>query len=220
MSGRAWQAAGVTGGALLLVAGCAWGGHKDPPASLDPTEAPGPPVGSIEHPRPVDCTDGATPLPSRTTEPTRSADPTATAGRPWSPPVSPPASPRHDDVTVGPLTLAGLRGLSGGDQDAHGVHNADGWHYLVGASVRDGGAVTVTIGAEQRARAGLEFGGSQSMAPTPAVTFYACADAATSYLGAFFVAGDGRACVPLDIRVGDAAPQRVVISFFDGQCPA
>jgi hypothetical protein len=214
MSGRAWQAAGVTGGALLLIAGCTWGAHKDPPAAADPSEAPGPPVGSVEHPRPVDCVDGTTPLPGQ------KAGSTATAGRPWSPPGSPSSHSGRDDVTVGPLTLQGLRGLVAGDQEAHGVHNSDGWHYLIGASVRDGGSVTVTIGTEQRARAGLEFGGGQSMGPAPAVTFSACADAATSFLGAFFVAGDGRACVPLDIRPSDAAPQRVVISFFHGECPA
>ena len=124
-------------------------------------------------------------------------------------------------MTVGPLTLHGLRGLAGGDQNAHGVHNSDGWHYLIGTAVSSSpAAVTVTIGTEQRARAGLEYGGSQGMAPAPAVSFHGCPGAATSFLGAFFVAGDGKACVPLDIRVGDAAPQRVVISFFNGQCPA
>lgn len=216
MSGRAWQAAGVTGGALLLVAGCSWGGHKDPPPANKPTGSPGPPVGSVEHPRPVDCVDGMTPTPGHGPGPGSSGAP----GRPWSPPASPSSHPKQDDVTVGPLTLEGLRGLVGGDQDAHAVHNSDGWHYLINASVRDGGVVTLTIGAEQRARAGLEFGGSQGMAPAPAVTFNACTHAATSYLGAFFVAGDGKACVPLDIRVGDGTPQRVVISFFDGDCPA
>lgn len=214
MSGRGWQAAAVTGGALLLVAGCAWGGHKDPPAADRPTGSPGPPVGSVEHPRPVDCADGVTPLPRHGTGSTSTAD------RPWSPRPASSSDPERDDVTVGPLTLQGLRDLTGGDQDAHAVHNADGWHYLISASVRDGGTVTVTIGAEQRARAGLEFGGSQGVAPAPSVAFNGCADAATSYLGAFFVAGDGKACVPLDIRVGDGAPQRVVISFFDGDCPA
>lgn len=214
MSGRAWQAAVVTGGALLLVAGCAWGGHEDPPETAEPIGSPGPPVGSIEHPRPVDCLDGATPLLGSTIRST------ATPGRPSPPTGSPSAGPQRDDLTVGPLTLEGLRGLIHGDQGAHAVHNSDGWHYLVAASVRDGGAVTVTIGDEMRARAGLEFGGSEGMAPAPAVTFYACAEASTSYLGAFFVAGDGRACVPLDIRVGDGTAQRVVISFFDGECPA
>ncbi|CAG7653261.1 hypothetical protein [Actinacidiphila bryophytorum] len=215
MSGRAWHAAGVTVGALLLAVGCTFGGGpKDPPRAAEPTEAPGPPVGSVEHPRPVDCLDGAT------TAPGHPGDSTATAGRPWSPPGSSSPRARGDDVTVGPLTLEGLHGLVRGDQEAHGVHNSDGWHYLVGASVRLGGSATVTIGAEQRARAGLEFGGGDHMGPAPAVTFSACADAATSFLGAFFVAGDGKACVPLDIRVGDSAPRRVVISFFDGECAA
>lgn len=213
MSGRAWRAAGVTGGALLLFAGCAGGSHQDPAVTAQPTGSAGPPIGSIEHPRPVGCVDGETLPPLDGTD-------SPTAGRPWSPPGPPASGSQQEDVTVGPLTLHSLRGLSGGDQNAHSVHNSDGWHYLIGASVRDGGAVTVTIGPEQRARAGLEFGGSQGMAPAPSVTFYACADAATSYLGAFFVTGDGRACVPLDIRVGDGAPQRVVISFFHGECPA
>ncbi|MFG1811799.1 hypothetical protein [Streptomyces sp. NPDC049040] len=166
-----------------------------------------------------------TPLPGRGPGSTRPA------GHPSSPPASrppassPPASPSSpgpewDDVTVGPLTLQGLRGLESGDQGAHAAHDSDGWHYLIAAAVRDGGEVTVTIGTEQRARAGLEFGGKEGMAPAPSVAFHGCPDAATSYLGAFFVAGDGRACVPLDIRVGDGAPQRVVISFFNGECPA
>jgi hypothetical protein len=207
----------VTCGALLLLAGCTWGGHKSAPAAAETSEPPGPPIGSIEHPRPVACTDGATP------PPTPAAASTATADGPGSLPGSAsshPNSSRRNDVTIGPLTLEGLRGLVSGDQNAHGVHNADGWHYLIGASVRNGGSVTVTIGVEQRARAGLEFGGGQGLGPAPAVTFSACADAATSFLGAFFVAGDGKACVPLDIRVGDGAPQRVVISFFRGECPA
>ncbi|MFI0899181.1 hypothetical protein [Streptomyces sp. NPDC020983] len=138
--------------------------------------------------------------------------------RPWAPAV--PAAPTAKDVTVGPLTLHGLRALEDGDQDAYGVHDADGWHYTTGATLGSGGPVTVLIGAEQRARAGLEFGGDQGLAPAPAVTFQGCPGGATSYLGAFFVAGDGRACVPLDIRAGDGAPQRVVISFFAGPCPA
>jgi hypothetical protein len=134
---------------------------------------------------------------------------------------APPARADRDDVTVGPLILHGLHRLTGGDQNAHGVHDSDGWHYLIVTGVSDSrSTVTVTIGVEQRARAGLEYGGSQGMAPAPAVTFHGCPGAATSFLGAFFIAGDGRACVPLDIRVGDGAPQRVVISFFDGECPA
>lgn len=215
MSGRAWQAAVVTGGALLLAAGCSLGGRPASKAPATPTESLGPPVGSIEHPRPVTCLDGATAAAGR------GPGATDTPGRPWAPPMSPSSTPGPDDVTVGPLTLHGLRGLVSGDQNAYGVHNSDGWHYLIGTAISGGQAVTVTIGPEQRARAGLEFGGDAGLAPTPAVTFHGCdGTTPTHYLGAFFVAGDGRACVPLDIRVGDGAPHRVVISFFNGACPA
>ncbi|MFI0719229.1 hypothetical protein [Streptomyces sp. NPDC021224] len=196
---------------LLLVAACSAGGHGGTHDPSLPAAAPGPPVGSIAHPRPVTCGDGHT---------TGTVQGTAgTADRPWAP-AAPPAAPTAKDVTVGTLTLHGLRGLADGDQEAYGVHDADGWHYMIGVVLGSGSPVTVVIGAEQRARAGLEFGGDQGLAPTPAVTFQGCPGAATSYLGAFFVAGDGRACVPLDIRAGDGAPQRVVISFFAGPCPA
>ncbi|WP_159011924.1 hypothetical protein [Streptomyces sp. NRRL F-5123] len=195
---------------LLLAAGCSTGGHgaaHDPP----PAASPGPPVGSIAHPRPVTCADG------HTTGTVRGTPTAGAVDRPWAP-AAPPAAPTAKDVRVGPLTLHGLRALEDGDQNAHGVHDADGWHYMIGAVLGSGGPVTVVIGPEQRARAGLEFGGDQGLAPTPAVTFQGCPGAATAYLGAFFVAGDGRACVPLDIRTGDGAPQRVVISFFAGRC--
>ncbi|MFI0938375.1 hypothetical protein [Streptomyces sp. NPDC021020] len=129
-----------------------------------------------------------------------------------------PTAPAATDVRVGPLTLRGLRALADGDQSAYGLHDSDGWHYMIGAVLGSGGPVTVVIGPEQRARAGLEFGGDQGLAPTPAVSFQGCPGAVTSFLGAFFVAGDGRACVPLDIRAGDGAPQRVVVSFFAGRC--
>lgn len=194
---------------LPLAAGCSAGGHGAAHDPAPPAASPGAPVGSIAHPRPVTCTDGNS-----------SGNGTDAAGgdRPWAPAV--PPAPTAQDVTVGPLTLHGLRALETGDQSAYGVHDADGWHYMIGAVLRSGEPVTVVIGAEQRARAGLEFGGDQGLAPTPAVTFQGCPGAATSYLGAFFVAGDGRACVPLEIRAGDSTPQRVLISFFAGRCPA
>jgi hypothetical protein len=52
------------------------------------------------------------------------------------------------------------------------------------------------------------------------VTFHGCADDTTSFLGAFFIADDGRACLPLEIRAGDGATRRVVISVYSGRCPA
>jgi hypothetical protein len=123
-------------------------------------------------------------------------------------------------VRVGPLVWRGLRTLETGDQHAHGVQNSGGWHYRLSPDLDAGAVVTVTIGTQQRARAGLEYGGGYGTTPAPSVTFHSCAAATTSFSGGFFVAGDGRACVPVDVKVGDAAVQHIVISFFNGPCPA
>lgn len=265
VSGRVLRAAAVMGGTLALLAGCSLGGtsHPAPPTEPLPTAAP-PPVGSIDHPRPVECADGtaydgthpgrerlAVP-PAGTTAGTtalkspptggRSADPSSAyassvyASAPASP--APPASPAspgapskggkggvrsggaEDDVTVGPLTWKGLRTMTGGDQDAHGVVNSGGWHYRAAPEVAGNAVVTVTVGAEVRARAGLEYGGGYGNTPAPSVTFHGCQGTVTSFFGGFFIAGDGRACVPLDVKVGDEPARHVVVSFFKGPCPA
>ncbi|MGC9671503.1 hypothetical protein ACNTMW_33790 [Planosporangium sp. 12N6] len=71
---------------------------------------------------------------------------------------------------------------------------------------------------EARAVAGLTYGQQWSYSPAEAVTFHACEAFDTVYIGGFHVVG--RRCVPLDIRVGDQPPTRVVISFFTGKpCP-
>jgi hypothetical protein len=261
MSGRALRAAGVASVALALLSGCTLGGHPHG-AATTPALAPSapPPVGSIEHPRPVECVDGTTYRPGQSGSPDspgpgnpsahgNRGDPSAKPSSPTSSsaslsptPSAPSAShqsPSHpsrahpsgtaspsagaakkDDVTVGPLTWQDLRGLADGDQRGRGIDNSGGWHYRISSLVGPGAVVTVTIGAQQRARAGLEFGGEYGIAPAPAVTFHGCPGGPTSFLGAFFVAGDGRACVPLDIRVGDGPTRHVVISFFNGRCPA
>lgn len=231
MSGRGWRTAVGTFGVIgaVLSAGAAVGGcSADSPDSsaAPPTTSlsAAPPVGSVDHPRPVDCQDGATATP--TSAPAATSPGTSSASAPSSrrhatPSRSAPGwDPRQNDVTVGPLTLQGLRALTEGNQYTHGVHDSQGWHYLIGTAVRADAEVTVTVGTEQRARAGLEFGGAQGTTPAPAVTFHGCHTGTTTFLGAFFLAGDGRACVPLDIRVGDGAPRRVVISFYNGTCPA
>jgi hypothetical protein len=228
MSGRGVRApAGVLGAAAVVlvvstvVGGCSPDG---PAASSTPSRAStsaAPPVGSVDHPRPVLCADGATLTPSVPTTAASPATPTRPAKRHATPTRSAAKwDPSENDITVGPLTLRGLRALDDGNQYTHGVHNSEGWHYLIGTAVKAGAEVTVTIGAEQRARAGLEFGGTQGTTPAPAVTFHGCAGATTTFLGAFFIAGDGRACLPLDIRAGDGATRRVVISFYNGRCPA
>ncbi|MBD0737317.1 hypothetical protein BGM09_29190 [Streptomyces sp. CBMA29] len=219
---------------IALLSACSSGGSTHRPAATDSarvtTEAP-PPVGSIEHPRPVACveavrspgasatgvTTGNSPAKSTATTtnmPTTSSSSSSSSSSPAAPATA------KNDVTVGPLTWTGLRALTDGDQSGHGYHNSDGWHYKVAASIRTGATVTLTIGAEQRAKAGLEYGRAFGSTPAPAITFDACPTRPTVFIGGFFVAGDGHACVPVDVQVGQGAPQRVVISFFNGQCPA
>jgi hypothetical protein len=226
----------------VLLSGCSLGTHSDVTATASPTVASAPPpVGSIEHPRPVECVDGTTyrggpASPTHATGPA-GAPPSTTAHRPPGNNSSASgaatshtgATPRGgttpdadagSDVTVGPLTWQGLRALASGEQRDHGMQNSGGWHYRIDSLVAPGSVVTVTVGTQQRARAGLEYGGEYGSAPTPAVTFHSCPVDPTSFRGSFFVAGDGRACVPLDVRVGDGPARHVVISFFNGRCPA
>ncbi|MFI1094329.1 hypothetical protein [Streptomyces sp. NPDC020917] len=238
MSGRVLLTTGAVCGALALLGACSFGTASDdsaPPPDASVSQPP--PVGSIEHPRPVECLDGRTagigsPLATGTAPDggKPAAGSTPISGRPPSSGSSPssgtrnaPGTPAHrpaDDVRIGPLLWQGLRTLETGDQHAHGAQNSGGWHYRLSARLEAGTVVTVTIGAEQRARAGLEYGGGYGNTPAPAVTFHSCTAAATSFSGGFFVAGDGRACVPVDVKVGDAPVQHVVISFFQGRCPA
>ncbi|WP_435135781.1 hypothetical protein [Actinacidiphila sp. bgisy144] len=265
MSGRALRVGGAVGGALMLLAGCSFGAHPHATATASPSAASAPPpVGSIEHPRPVECVDGFVPPdnspspPRRTTHPagspttaptsrsphsphstraaspstssttsastsaSQTADPSVTAhpGTTPSGTADPTTAPAGSDIAVGPLTWQGLGDLADGEQRDLGRQNSGGWHYRIDTLLHAGTSVTVTVGAEQRARAGLEFGGEYGSAPAPAVSFHACPGSPTSFHGAFFVAGDGRACVPLDIKVGDTPTRHVVISFFSGRCPA
>jgi hypothetical protein len=130
-------------------------------------------------------------------------------------------APDANDLTVGPLTWVGLRALASADQQAQGTHDSDGWHYRILSALQPDSTVTVTIGAVQRARAGLEYGGGYGTTPAPAVTFHSCPGSRnTLFAGAFLIADDGRACLPLDVRVGGAPPEHIVVSFFRGRCSA
>lgn len=224
MSVRGLRAAGVAVGVVTLLAACtsgsggpSSGGTRNAVVTSD-----APPVGSIEHPRPVECVEGV-PDPTGTTAPSTtppSGTPAHTATRtPTGKPSGAPAAGK-DDVTVGPLIWRGLRALASGDQNTSGNRNSDGWHYKIGAELKADVAVTVIIGAQERARAALEYGQGYGNSPAPAVTFHSCPATPTAFPGGFFVAGDGRGCVPVEVRVGDGAPQRVMISFFKGRCPA
>ncbi|HEY5832493.1 hypothetical protein [Streptomyces sp.] len=212
---------------MALVTGCSLGTHTHVPATAPTVSASAlPPVGSIEHPRPVECVDGmsdrlanGSPPPAWAAPPTRysrASGPTTPTGAP----STGPSAAAGSDVTVGPLTWKGLGTLATGRQTTYGIQNSDGWHYRIGPDIRSGAVVTVVIGTEQRARAGLEYGGGYGTSPAPAVTFHGCAGSTTTFPGGFFVAGNGRACVPVDVRIGDGAPRRVMISFFNGDCPS
>jgi hypothetical protein len=78
--------------------------------------------------------------------------------------------------------------------------------------------VTVSVAPEARQRAGLDYGQAEGYTPAAEVTFTACRDSDTAYVGGISVSGDGRLCLPLDVQVGKAAPQRIVISVFRGDC--
>jgi len=237
MSGRVFRAAGVALVSTVFLVACSSGAADNRPpatttdsalASSDP-----PPVGSIDHPRPVACVSSEahseeSATPAGTKSGTGTGTWTGSPSRPPSRPATPAAggapsrapSDGQDDVAVGPVVWPGLRLMADGDQNAFGSRNSDGWHYKVAIRLRAGTTVTVTIGAQERAQAALEYGQGFGYAPAPAVTFQACPGSTTGFPGGFLVAGEGRACVPLEVRVGDGAPQRVVISFFNGQCPA
>lgn len=98
------------------------------------------------------------------------------------------------------------------------VTSASGNDFKVGAEIKAGATVTVSVPATAPGHAGLEYGQSWSYSPAQAVTFHACPDTDTAFIGGFHV--EGRQCVPLDIAVGGAPPTRVVVSFFNGPCPA
>ncbi|WNI18631.1 hypothetical protein [Actinacidiphila sp. ITFR-21] len=231
--------AGAAAGALALLAGCTLGGRTGAAATARPTDSPPagrqrlpPAPGELRRrhrvhtarlsrpgphvrdparpPRP-----GPGPAPTSGTRSGTCAPAGTTAGS-----TSGAPAPARNDVTVGPLIWRGVGTLADGDQQAHGVHNADGWHYRIDSQLHDTQAVTVTVGPELRARAGLQYGLASGMSPAPAAAFHGCPGAPTVFIGAFFVAGDGRACVPLGVRVGNRPAQRVVISFFDGRCSA
>ena len=93
--------------------------------------------------------------------------------------------------------------------------------FKVGVLVRKGQTATLVIPAAFQRVAGLLYAQQARLAPTPAqadhaVTFTACADHHTPFVGGFFVLEPR--CVPLEIRPSGGRPVREVISFFAGDC--
>jgi hypothetical protein len=121
------------------------------------------------------------------------------------------ASRSSADVVAGSLGWPGLRDWATADPSSVG-DPATG-DYKVGAVVKAGSAVTVSIAAADGA---LNYGQSWGYSPAQSVTFHACADSDTAFIGGFHIAG--RRCVPLAIAENGRPPTRVVVSFFAGRC--
>ncbi|MFG2424996.1 hypothetical protein ACGFWD_39045 [Streptomyces sp. NPDC048448] len=80
--------------------------------------------------------------------------------------------------------------------------------------------MTVSVAPEARQRASLSYGQEEGYTSAAEVTFSACPDSDTVYVGGFFISGDGRFCLPLDVQVGKAPARRIVIPVFSAACRA
>jgi len=133
-------------------------------------------------------------------------------------PVGPQVWTRQpDDLVVGPLTWPHMRSWATASPTGYGYQDTSGFHYKIGALLRAGSTVNVTVAPEARGEAGLEYGLRWDYSPAQSVTFHACPTADTGFVGGFFVKKNR--CLPLDVRVGNAPPVRVVVSVFAGPCP-
>ncbi|HEV7897341.1 MAG TPA: hypothetical protein VGP31_05800 [Planosporangium sp.] len=171
------------------------------------------------------CGASPSPIPPRSTVPaavspavTAAAGPADNARQVWceigEAHIRTTIVPAPDDVAVGPLVWQGLRTWATADPSKFGEND----DYKLGATVKAGATVTVAVAPDARAFAGLSYGQRWQYSPVDAVTFQACDNSDTVFIGGFHVVG--RRCVPFDIRVGDDPPTRVVVSFFTGKdCP-
>ncbi|MGI5286149.1 hypothetical protein ACQEVF_22815 [Nonomuraea polychroma] len=124
---------------------------------------------------------------------------------------------RPDDLAVGPLVIPGLLAWGGARAEQYGNNH----RFKVGAMVRKGGTVTLSIPAKFHGSAGLLYAEPARNARTPAeadhaVTFTACADHDTVFVGGFFVKEPR--CVLLEFSVPGKAIVQREISFFNGKC--
>ncbi|GLW08692.1 hypothetical protein Misp01_38220 [Microtetraspora sp. NBRC 13810] len=121
------------------------------------------------------------------------------------------------DLVEGPLVIPGLLAWGTAEPEEYGTGN----RFKVGAVVRQGGRVTLSIPEEFHESAGLLYAEAARTAASPAgadhsVTFVACDDHDTLFVGGFNVLAPR--CVPFDIAVPGRPVVRKEISFFDGKC--
>ncbi|GGQ60182.1 hypothetical protein [Couchioplanes azureus] len=124
------------------------------------------------------------------------------------------APPSGADLVVGSLSWPGLRGWE--TADPADFNGGTGDDYKVGAVVRAGAVVTVSVPDPSDGKIGLKYGQGWNYEPARSVTFRGCPEFDTIYIGGFHVAG--RRCVPLEITEGSTPPVRVTVSFFAGPC--
>jgi hypothetical protein len=188
--------------AVLLLAACTStpaARPGQPPAAAvttSPTTRAAAPPGSLANPRRLDCHNRNVWVPGEDKEPYR---------------------PGRADFAAGPLLIPGLRSWAHARPDSHGQDH----QFKVGVEVRKGQTATLVIPAAFHRVAGLLYAEQARSAQTPAeadhaVTFTACADHHTPFVGGFFVLEPR--CVPLEIRPAGGRPVREVISFFAGDC--
>ena len=192
----------LLGAAVFLLAACTStpaARPGQPPAAAvttSPTTRAAAPPGSLANPRRLDCHNRNVWVPGEDKEPYR---------------------PGRADFAVGPLLIPGLRSWAHARPDSHGQDH----QFKVGVQVRRGQTATLVIPAAFHRVAGLMYAQQARSAQTPAeadhaVTFTACADHHTPFIGGFFVLEPR--CVPLEIRPAGGRPVREVISFFAADC--
>jgi hypothetical protein len=121
------------------------------------------------------------------------------------------------DVVVGPISWPQLRIWATADPSGYRIGGKEN-DFKIGAQLKAGAVVTVSVAPEARAYAGLDYGQASSYSPAPAVTFHSCVNSDTAFVGGFHV--EGRHCVPFDVSADGESPVRIVVSFFDGPCHA
>jgi hypothetical protein len=119
------------------------------------------------------------------------------------------------DVVVGPISWPQLQIWATADPSGY-VMSASGNDFKIGAQVKAGATVTVSVAPEARAYAGLDYGQASGYRQAPAVTFHSCVNSDTVFVGGFHV--EGRHCVPFDVIADSQPPVRIVMSFFNGPC--
>jgi hypothetical protein len=189
--------------AVALLAAACTSAPATPPAqapaisvTTSPTTTAAARPGSLANPRRLDCHNRNVWVPGEDTA---------------------PHQPGTADLAVGPLLIPDLRAWAHAQPDSYGQDH----QFKVGVQVRRGRTATLSIPAAFHQVAGLLYAEQSRSAQTPAeadhaVTFTACADHHTPFVGGFFVLEPR--CVPLEIRPAGGRPVREVISFFAGDC--